>query len=71
MSWEFGLPAVLAYEGRQLPTLAGGLCRVRPRRLVGLSLHESSPSGVPGLHPRQRSPSGSAVLIIAEPLDLV
>jgi hypothetical protein len=71
MSREVGLPTVLAYEGRQLPTLVGGLCRVRPRRLVGLSLHESSSSGVPGLHPHQRPPSGSAVLIIAEPLDSV
>jgi hypothetical protein len=49
------LPAVLAYQRRQLPTLVGGPCRVRPRRLVGLPLRESSPSGVTGLHPRHKS----------------
>jgi hypothetical protein len=58
MSREVGLLVVLAYERRQPPTLVGGLRHVQPRRLVGLSLHESSPSGVLGLHPRQRPPSG-------------
>ena len=71
VSREVGLPAVLAYERRQPPTLVGGPHRIQPRRLVGLSLHESSQSGVPGLHPRQRPLSGSAILIIAEPLDSV
>ena len=71
VSPEVGLPAVLAYERRQPPTLVGGPCRVQPKRLDGLSLDESSPSGVPSLHPRQRPPSGSAVLITVEPLDSV
>ena len=52
MSREVGLPAVLAYQRRQLPTRVGGSRRVRPKRLVGPSLHESGPSEVPGLHPR-------------------
>ena len=67
MSREVGLPAVLAYQRRQLPTLVGGLRHVRLRRLVGPPLHEPGPSGVLGSHPRQRPPSGSAVLITAEP----
>jgi len=52
MSREVGLPAVLAYQRRQLPTLVGGPHCARPRRLVGLSLPASSSSGIPGLHPR-------------------
>jgi len=64
VSREVGLPAVLAYEGKQQPTLDGGPHRVQPSRLVRLPLCESGPLGVPGLHPRQRPPSGSAILII-------
>ena len=52
MSREVGLPAVLAYEGRQLPTPVGGPRRIQPRRLAGPPLCKSGPLGIPGLHPR-------------------
>ena len=38
---------------------------------MGFLLYESGPSGAPGLYPRQRPPSGSVILIIAESLNLV
>jgi hypothetical protein len=56
VSREVGLPALLAYQRRQLPTLVGGLRRVWPRRLVGLFLHESGPSGGPGFTPPSEAP---------------
>ena len=53
MSSEDCLLAVLGSEGRQSPALVGGPRRGEPNGLVGLSLYESGPLGIPGLHPRQ------------------
>jgi len=42
-----------------------------PGSLLGFPSYESGPLGAPGLHPRQRPPSGSTIYVIAEPLDSV
>ena len=57
-------------EGSSLCELVGRDV-LGPVNLLGFPLHESGLLGIPGLHPCQRPPSDSVILVIAEPLDLV